>query len=68
MRCQGMHRFLLIEDWTGMGAHVSCLLCENTFHMELTILDRYYIPFTHFSGEDGPSGDKEMMVLGKVLR
>lgn len=67
-RCQGMHRFLLVEEWTGMGATCSCLLCESTFHMAENVLERFYLPFRHFSGSEGPKGDKELLVHMKEFK
>lgn len=67
IQCKGLHQFLLVEEWTGMGGHVSCLVCENTFHLDLNVIEKFYLPFSHFSGSEGPRGDRELLVLARLL-
>lgn len=65
--CRGLHKFLLVEEWNVIGAVLSCLNCERTFHLNQTVIEEYYIPFVHTSGTEGPQGDKELLVLVTAL-
>ncbi len=66
-RCpKGRHRVLLVEQWTAMGAVVSCLDCSYTFHMESPVLARDFFGFEHVSPE-GPQADKAVFIDAKYL-
>lgn len=64
--CTGMHRVLLVDQWTEQGAQVSCLLCPTSFHADYEFLERFYSDFHHNSGL-GQDEDKDVMILDKVL-
>lgn len=66
-KCQGMHQFLLIEEWNPMGATISCINCKRTFHLDSNIVETFYTPFVYHSGDLGPDGDMELLVLSKIL-
>lgn len=41
--CRPFHRVLLADEFTPMGAHVTCLECHDSFHIaESTLLEVYY--------------------------
>ena len=65
-RCRGLHQTLLVEDFTEMGATVSCIQCESTFHLDLSSLDNHYVGFEHVS-TDGPEEDKVIYILNSVI-
>lgn len=66
-RCSGnVHEFLLVEDFTPMGAAVSCLRCEKEYHIFEPEIEANYTPFIYTSHE-GPNYDKAILVLDSTL-
>lgn len=65
--CQGMHQTLLVEEWNSMGATLSCINCKRTFHLDTNIVETFYTPFVYHSGDVGPEGDMELLVLTRIL-
>lgn len=64
--CRGRHRILLVEEFNSLGAVVSCLLCEKTFHANEEELETHYYPFVHYSG-DGPEKDRSLFLLDSLI-
>jgi hypothetical protein len=40
--CPGLHGLLRADEITGMGAHVSCLVCGDSFHASEAHLHNHY--------------------------
>lgn len=64
--CRGPHRILRVEQWTGMGAICSCLVCQNTFHLGEPEVERMYTGFTHIVPLN-EGRDIELLILDEML-
>ena len=62
-----VHRTLLLEQWTALGAQVECLDCVSTFHIYLHDLEGQYADFEHKSGREGPTGDRTLFLRWEEL-
>lgn len=65
-RCpKGSHKVLLVEQWTAMGAVVSCLDCNSTLHVEEPTLAADYIGFEHIAVP--PEVDRAVYIRASYL-
>lgn len=65
-RCsKGAHKVLLVEQWTAMGAVVSCLECNQTMHIEEPTLAAEYLGFEHIAVP--PDTDRAVFIRASYL-
>ncbi len=65
-KCISQHRVLYIDQWTPLGAFVTCAVCGHSFHADNTLLGEHYLAFQYISPA-GPLCDKGLFVYNKEM-
>lgn len=60
------HKILLVEQWSPLGAHCVCLICNDAQHYNEPDLQKNYIGFQHTSVQ-GPLHDECIFVHFSLL-
>lgn len=64
-KCVSQHRVLFIEQWTPLGAFVTCV-CGQGFFADTNLLEGHYLAFQHVSPR-GPEFDRGIFVYAKEV-
>ena len=63
--CVSHHRVLFVDQWTPLGAFVTCV-CGHSFHADSTLLGEHYLAF-QYTSPFGPLEDKGLFVYAKEM-
>lgn len=65
-KCVSHHRVLYVDQWTPLGAFVTCAVCGCSFHADQTLLGEHYLAF-QYTSPLGPLEDKGLFVYDKEM-
>jgi hypothetical protein len=60
------HRTLQIMSTNALGCTVGCVYCDETFHLDASVVDEKFYHFTHNSPR-GVEHDMELLIHYKVI-